>query len=148
MRKLLLAAPLAAILLSSCATLSGWFSNPTSAQYIQDAVNVAVLVASTQGVSAAELNAIGKAALAADAGAAASLEALQALLEKAFAKLALPAADQNAINIFVAAVAGALAAEIGSNTTVQQAQALVADVLNDLIAATTPAQAVKRGLKP
>lgn len=137
-------------LLSSagCATIGGWFSNQTTAQYIQDAVNIAVLVASTQGVSAAELNAVAHAALAADNGAIASLAELQVLLNKEVAKLNLPTADRNAMNIFIAAVSGALAAKIGTNSSVQQAQAIIADLLNDVIAATSPAQVAKRGLKP
>ena len=147
MRKPLLALPLI-IALSACATVSGWFSKPTTAQYIQDAVNVAVLVASTQGVSAAEINTIAKAALAADNGAVSTLAELQALLDKEIAKLNLPAADQSAINIVVAALAGALASAIGSNSTVQQAQVIIADVLNDIVAATSVAQVKARGLKP
>ena len=148
MRKLLLTLLVAVPLFSGCATISSWFGNPTTAQYIQDAVDIAVLVASTQGVSAAELNTIAKAALAADAGAVSTLAELQVLLNKEIAKLNLPAADKNAINILVAALSGALAAKIGSNTTVQQAQAIIANVLNDIIAATAPAQVAKRGLKP
>lgn len=148
-RLLLLATLLAGALLSSgCATISGWFSTPTTAQYIQDAVDIAVLVASTQGVSAGVLNSIAKSALAADNGAVSTLAALQVLLSKEIAKLKLPAADQNAISIFIAALSGALAAKIGNSTTVQQAQAIIADVLNDIIAATSPVQVQKRGLKP
>ena len=147
MRPLLLALPVT-IALSGCATISGWFSNTTTAQYIQDAVDVSVLVASTQGVSAAELNTIAKAVLAADNGAVSTLAELQTLLDKEIAKLNLPTADQAAINILVAALSGALASEIGSNTTVQQAQVIIADVLNDIITATSVAQAQKRGLKP
>lgn len=150
MRKKLLVLPLAAVLLfsSGCATISGWFSTPTTAQYIQDAVDIAVLVASTQGVSASMLNAIAKTALAADNGAVSTLAELQVLLSKEVAKLKLPVNDQAAINIFIAALSGALAAKIQASTTVQQAQAIIADVLNDLIAATAPAQVQKRGLKP
>jgi hypothetical protein len=139
---------LAGALLCSCATISSWFGNQTTAQYIQDAVDVAVLVASTQGVSSAELHTIAQAALAADNGAVSTLAELQTLLNQQIAKLHLPAADQAAINIFTAALSGALAAKIGNNSTVQQAQAIIADLLNDIIAATTPAQALKRGLKP
>lgn len=137
-----------ALLLSSCATIQGWFGNPTTAQYIQDAVDVAVLVASTQGVSAAEINIVAKAALAADNGAVSTLAELGALLEKEFTKLKLPVADQTAITILVSALSGAIAAKIGNNATVQQAQADIALVLNDIISATSSAQAVKRGLKP
>lgn len=149
MRKLLLALPLTiALSLGGCATIEGWFGNPTTAQYIQDAVNVAVLVASTQGVSAAEINTIAKTALAADNGAVSTLAELQTLLDKEIAKLNLPAADQTAIGIVVAALSGALAGAIGSNSTVQQAQVIIADVLNDIIAATSPAQVKLRRLKP
>jgi hypothetical protein len=148
-RKLLFI-PLAAVLLcsASCATIEGWFGNPSTAQYIQDAVDIAVLVASTEGVSAAEINTAARAALAADNGAVSTLAALGALLEKEFAKLKLPAGAQNAINILIAAISGALAGKIGNNTTVQQAQAIIADVLNDIISATSPSQVMKRGLKP
>lgn len=150
LRKKLLCFPLAAILLGSsgCATISGWFGNPTTAQYIQDAVDVAVLVASTQGVSASILNTAAKAALAADNGAAATVADLQALLTKEFAKLNLPAAEQDAVNIFIAAAIAALQAKLGTNSTVQQAQVLIADFLNDVITATSSAQVAKRGLKP
>lgn len=150
LRKRLLVIPLATALLFSagCATISGWFGNETTAQYIQDAVDIAVLVASTQGVSAAEINTVARAALAADNGAVSTLSELGALLEKEFAKLKLPPADQAAINILVSALSGAIAAKIGNNATVQQAQAIIGDVLNDIIAATSSAQVAKRGLKP
>jgi len=149
MRKLqlLLALPLL-IALNGCATIEGWFGNPTTAQYIQDGVDIAVLVASTQGVSAAEINTVARSALAADNGAVSTLAELGALLEKEFAKLKLPAADQAAINILVAALSGAIAAEFGNNTTIQQGQAIIADVLNDILTATSPAMVMKRGLKP
>jgi hypothetical protein len=62
--------------------------------------------------------------------------------------LKLPAADQAAINILVAALSGAIAAEFGNNTTIQQGQAIIADVLNDILTATSPAMVMKRGLKP
>jgi hypothetical protein len=144
----LVVAAAALALVTGCATVSGWFRSPTTAQYISDAVDVAVLVASTQGVSAAELHSVAALALAADNGAGATLVALGPLLQKEFARLNLPAADQAAANIFVAAVTAAIAAKIGSNTNVQQAQAIVADLLNDVLAATAPAQALKRGLRP
>jgi hypothetical protein len=146
MRKLLLVP--AILLFSGCSTVSGWFSNPTTAQYIQDAVNVAVLVASTQGVSAAELNGVARAALAADNGAVSTMAELQVLLDKEIAKLHLASADNAAISILIAALSGALVTAVGANTTVQQGQVIVADVLNDIILATSPAMAIKRGLKP
>jgi uncharacterized protein YceK len=147
MRKFLLTLPVL-LALNGCATIQGWFGSPTTAQYIQDAVNVAVLVASTQGVSAAEINAIAKAALAADNGAVSTLAELQTLLDKEIAKLNLPTADQTAIGIVVSALSGALASAIGTNTTVQQAQVIIADVLNDIVAATSIAKVKSRGLKP
>lgn len=118
--------------LNGCATLG----SPQAAPYIQAAVDIAVATAEAKGIAAVQINIIAKAALAVDTGASGTLPAIATLVDAQIAKLKLPAADQAAANILMAALQAAITAKIGSNKNLAAAQAAVAVVLNDVIAAT------------
>lgn len=133
----LLALPLAAIFLSACASVSGFFGSPTGETVIVASVDVAVATAEQKGVSAAEINKIAHAALAADTGTTATLAAVSTLLNNQIAKLNLPAGDQAAAAILEVALAAAITAKIGNNATVASTQAAIAVVLQDVIAVTS-----------
>jgi hypothetical protein len=134
MRKLLLL-PLI-LLFSGCSTIEGWFGSPNSAPYIQAAVDIAVATAESKGISAAQINSIAKQALAADTGTTATLAAIATLVDQQIAKLKLPAGDQAAANILMAALEAVITAKIGTSKTVAAAEAATALVLNDVIAAS------------
>jgi uncharacterized protein YceK len=129
---------LAALLLplSGCATVSGWFASPASAPVITAVVDVAVATAEQKGVKAAQINAIAKQALAADSGLSATLATVAQVANVQIAKLNLPAPDLAAANILEIALAAAIQTKIGSNPSLAQAQAALAQVLQDAIAAT------------
>lgn len=118
--------------LAGCASLA----TPQGQAVLQDAVSAAVIGAELKGVQAAQINGIAKVALAADAGASATLSTVAGLVDGQLAKLKLPPADQVAADLVVASLASAISAKVGSNATLAQVQAGVADVLRDVIAAT------------
>lgn len=97
---------------------------------------IAVSTAEAKGVSAAQINTIAKAAFAADTDVPTTLSAVGALLDSQIAKLKLPAGDQAAADILVAALEAAIAVKVGTNTSIANAQAAVGVVLTDVIAAT------------
>lgn len=122
-------------LLSACTTMQKVFA-PSAAPYVTAAVDVAVAAAEVKGVPAVQINRIAKIALAADAGAGASLAAITTLVNTEIAQLKLPAADLAAVQILEVALTGAVQQQIGQNPNVAVAQADVAQVLNAVIAAT------------
>ena len=125
------------LLLSGCASVSGFFGSPTGAAVIVAAVDIAVATAEQKGVSSAEINKIARTALAADSGTTATLAAVSALLNNEIAKLGLPAGDQAATEILEVALAAAITAKIGTNPSVASTQAAIAVVLQDVIAVTS-----------
>jgi hypothetical protein len=131
MKKLLAVLMIPVVLLSGC-----FLTKPSAQPYIQAAVLIAVGTAEAKGISAVEINAIAKAALAADTGASATLTTIAGLINAQIAKLGLPAADLAAANILEAALAAAIEAKINGSTTLAQTQAAIADVLNYVIADT------------
>lgn len=131
---LLLAMPLG--MLSGCATVGAWFSSPQAGPVIQAAVDVAVATAEQKGVQAAQINSIAKQALKADSGASATLATVAALANAQIAKLNLPPQDIAAANILEVALGAAIQAKIGNNPNLALAQAALAQVLQDAIAAT------------
>jgi hypothetical protein len=101
------------------------------------AVDVAVATAEQKGVSAAQINSIARAALAADSGTTATLATLAAVLNNQIAKLNLPAGDLAAAEVLEVALAAAITAKIGTNASVAAAQTQIAVVLQDVIAVTS-----------
>jgi hypothetical protein len=137
MRRLLLASPLLVLIgcAVGCATVSKWFSG--NATILNDTVIIAVDVAEGQGITAAQIHRIASFALAADSGTGGTLAALSNLVNAQIAAAHLPPTDQAAISVFEVALSAAISAKIGNNATVAATQAAVADVLKDVIAATS-----------
>ncbi len=127
---------LVAVSMTGCAAISNWFGSPSSAPYIQAAVDIAIATAEAKGISATQINTIAKAALAADSGTTTTLAAVAGLVDSQISKLHLPPGDQAAADILVTAISAAISAKVGTNTSVANAQAAAAVVLNDVIAAT------------
>lgn len=131
-----IASALAVLTLVGCASLTSFFSSPTGNVVVTAAVDVAVSTAEQKGISAAQINAVAKQALAADSGVTATASAISGVLNAQVAKLNLPAGDLAAIDVLETAFAAALVAKIGSNTSVASAQADIATLLNQVIADT------------
>lgn len=121
--------------LHGCATLSK-LTSPSAAPYITAAVDVAVATAEAKGVPAAQINSVAKQALAADAGSAATLATVTTVVNAQLVKLKLPAGDLAAATILEDALTVAIQAQVGANPNVATAQAVIADVLQSVIAAT------------
>lgn len=119
-------------MLHGCATLT----KPEAQPYVKAAVDVAVATAESKGVTAAQINSIAKQALAADDGSAASLAAVNSLINAQLAKLNIPPADIQALQIIEAALSVAVQQQIGANPNLATAQAAVAEFLNEAIAIT------------
>jgi uncharacterized protein YceK len=134
MKNLLLAIPLVA--LAGCASVSSFFSSPTAAPIIVASVDIAVATAEQKGITAAQINTVAKAALAADTGVNGTLAAVSALVDADVAKLNIPAGDKAAADILIAALSGAVSAKVGTSTSLAAAQADAATVLQAVIAAT------------
>lgn len=123
-------------MLSGCATVESTLTSPKSAPYVHAAVDVAVATAESKGFTAPQINAIAKKALAADQGTGATLGAISAVVELELTRLKLPAADQAAADIVVAALSASIQTQLKANPTVTQIQTAAAVVINDVIAAT------------
>lgn len=122
--------------MTGCAQLTTFESSPTGSAVITASVDIAVATAEAKGFSAAQINAIAHKALIADQGATATLAAISAVVQSELALLKLPLADQAAADVLLAALSAAVQAKVGTNTTLAQAQAEAAVVINDVIAAT------------
>jgi hypothetical protein len=126
----------AALTITACATVSSWIASPTGIEVDVAAVDIAVATAESKGVTAATINRVAKAALAADAGTPATIGAVSTAVNGAIAKANLPAGDTLAINLIEAALSEAITAKIGANPSVTALQTDVASVLNLVISAT------------
>lgn len=129
--------------LGGCASLQSFtqkasaaVTSPQAAPYVKAGALVAVTSAESHGVTAAQINAVAKKALAADSGAGASLAAVQAVLDAELAKLNLPAGDLLAISIVEAEFNAYVQTQIGTDPTLANAQAAAADIFQAVIAAT------------
>lgn len=111
-------------------------TSPQAQPYIKAGALVAVTTAESHGITAAQINAVAKKALAADSGAGASLAAVQAVLDSELVKLNLPAGDALAISIVEAEFNAYVQAQIGTDPTLASAQAAAADIFQAVIAAT------------
>lgn len=130
--------PLVAVMIamSGCATVEGFFSSPTGEAVAIVAVDVAVATAEAKGVPASQINKIAKAALAADTGVSGTLAALSSLVDQQIAAAGLPAADLAAAKILEVAISASITAKVGNNADLAAAQAAVATVLQEAIAAS------------
>lgn len=135
---MLLAIGLAVSVLSGCASLSATVTAPSSQPYVTDAANTAVLIAESQGVTAAQINAVATKALAADSGTSATLATVSAVLNAQLAKLTLSPIEALAVSALESGLTAGINAQLSNNATVAQAQAAIADVLNAVIKATAP----------
>ena len=124
------------MVLVGCAAVEKFIGSPTGAIVVAAAVDVAVATAESKGVTAAEINKIAKAALAADSSTVATVATVTASVNAAISKANLPAGDQAAVLIVETALDAAIVAKVGNSTSVAAAEAAVADVLTPLIAAT------------
>lgn len=126
-------------LLTGCATVAkvdAAVTSPAAQPTITLVAEGAVLAAEAKGVSAAQINVIAKAALAADSGVTASLGAVDTAVNAAAEKANLPTQYWPLIQLFENAVTETVASKVGNNATVAATQAAVADVLNAIIAAS------------
>ena len=124
--------------LSGCASLSAKVAAPSSQPYVTDAANTAVLIAESQGITAAQINAVATKALAADSGTTATLATVSAVINAQLAKLSLSPIEALAVSALESGLTAGINAQLANNATVAQAQAAIADVLNAVIKATTP----------
>lgn len=118
--------------LTDCATLNA----PSAQAYVQAAVDIAVGSAELKGITAAQINKVCKIVLAADTGVTTTLATLTQLLNAQVLKLNLPAADMLAATILEVALDAAIQAKLQGNSTVAQAQATIAEVMQYAIAAS------------
>jgi hypothetical protein len=138
---MLVAVFLALSVLAGCATVSKVASDitaPTSQPYVTAAANGAVLLAESQGITAAQINGVAVKALAADSGTSATLATVGTVLNAQLAKLGLNAIESVVASALVSGLTNAINQQLQSNTSVAQVQAAIADVLNAVIKATTP----------
>jgi hypothetical protein len=109
---------------------------PTQTDIVLVATDVAVGVAESKGVSAAQINAIAKTALAADQGASATVSVVTAVLNAQVAKLNLSAPDQAAATILIAALDTAISQQLAANPKAATVQANIATILQNVISIT------------
>lgn len=127
---------LSAIALQGCASVQSFLSGPTGAVIVPAGVDVAIATAEQKGVTAAQINRISKAVLAADTSSATTVVGLTSAVNAQLAKLNLPAGDTAAFTILETAFDAYIVAKYGSNPTVAQVEADVALFLQAAIAAT------------
>jgi hypothetical protein len=135
---ILAAGLLALSMLSGCASLSAKVTAPSSQPYVTDAANTAVLIAESQGITAAQINAVAQKALAADSGTTATLATVSSVINAQLAKLSLSPIEALAVSALESGLTAGINQQLQSNTSVAQVQAAIADVLNAVIKATTP----------
>lgn len=122
--------------LIGCASVQSFLSSPTGQTIVPAGVEVAIATAEQKGVTAAQINSVSKAVLAADTSAATTVVGLTAAVNAQVAKLNLPAGDVAAFQILETAFDAYLVSKYGNNPTVAQVQADVALFVNTAIAMT------------
>lgn len=141
---LLILLSVSALGLPACATLAKVFT-PSSAPYVQVAVDLAVAAAvgsdaTTQKANAAKIKSIAQQALAATSSSSTTVAALEGLLNQKLAALNLSPGDLAAAELLTATLAGVLQAEIANSASAGNiAQTTTLDiqtVLSDVVAAT------------
>lgn len=111
-------------------------TSPQAQPFIKASALAAVTAAEQHGITAAQINAVAKAALAADQGAGASLAAIKAVLDTQLVKLKLPAGDLVAIGIVEDEFNLYAQSYISADPTLASAQAAAADIFQAVILAT------------
>lgn len=111
-------------------------TSPAAQPVILAGAFAAVATAEQHGITAAQVNAIAKKALAADSGTGATLSAVGAVVNAELAKLKLPPADLVAAQLVESSFAAYIQGRVGANPTLAQSQAAVADVLQALVTAS------------
>jgi hypothetical protein len=145
--KIKFAASLAACalaLLSGCSFISK-LTTPAAAPFVQVAVDAAVAVAvgtnqAVAKVKASQIKAIATQALAADTGTTATLSAIESVVNAQILKLNLPAGDVAAAQLLTATLTAVIQSELSSpkaSAVTAQTQVAIAQVLNDVILATS-----------
>lgn len=135
----ILAAMASGMLVTGCASIqkaSTVVVSPQAQPFILAGVLVAVSTAEQHGASAAQINAVAKAAFAADQGAQASLSAVKAVLDFELGKLKLPTGDLLAISLVESEFNAYVQTQLGANPTLGTAQAAAADIFEAVIQAT------------
>lgn len=122
--------------LHACASVQSFIGSPTGQTVVTAGVQVAVTTAEQKGASAAQINSVAKAVLAADSGATATVTALTGVVNAQLVKLNVPQGDLVAFQGLELAFDAYLVAKYGNNTTVQNVQSDVALFCNAVIAAT------------
>lgn len=131
-----LALGLTMTVIHGCASVQSFIGSPTGQTVVIAGVGVAVTTAEQKGASAAQINSVAKAVLAADSGSTATVAALTAVVNAQLVKLNVPQGDLVAFQGLELAFDAYLVAKYGSNTTVQNVQADVALFCNAVIADT------------
>lgn len=127
------------LLVSGCATLEK-IVTPAAAPFVQAAVDAAVATAVTKGVSAAKIKTIASEILAADTGTQVALSAIESIINQKLVALNLPPADLAAAEILTATLTGIIQLQLtgtAATAITAQTQIAVADIMNDLIVATS-----------
>jgi len=142
--KYLIALSLALVGLSGCATL-GKIVTPTVQPFLQVAVDVAVATAvganpATQKTNAARIKTIATEVLTLDTGTQVALSAVEAAVNAKIASLNLPPADLAAAQLLTATLEAIIQTKLqgsAAGTVTQTTQVAIADVVNDVISATS-----------
>jgi hypothetical protein len=127
------------IAFTGCATL-GKIVTPVAAPFIQAAVDAAVATAVQKGVAAAKIKTIASEVLAADTGTQVALSAVESIINQKLVALDLPPADLAAAEILTATLTGVIQLQLtgtAATAITAQTQVAVADIMNDLIVATS-----------
>lgn len=111
-------------------------TSPAAQPVILAGAFAAVATAQQHGITAAQVNSIAKAALAADSGTGATLAAVGAAVNAQLDKLKLPPADLVAAQLVESSFAAYIQSRLGANPTLAQSQAAVADVLQAIVTAS------------
>jgi hypothetical protein len=122
--------------LHGCASVQSFIGSPTGQTVVVAGVQVGVTTAEQKGVTAAQINSVAKAVLAADTGVSATVTTLTATVNSAAQKAGVPPGDIIAFQVLETAFDAYLVAKYGSNSTVANVQADVALFCNTVIADT------------
>jgi len=132
----LLASLVMVLMITACASVQSFLGSPTGQTVVVAGVQVAVTTAEQRGVTAAQINSVAKAVLAADSGLTVSLTTLTATVNSAAQKAGVPPGDIVAFQVLETAFDAYLVAKYGTNSTVTNVQADIATFANAVIADT------------
>lgn len=121
--------------LGGCTALTTDLNTPIGQATLQAIAQAAVTTAEQKGVSAAEIQKIAQAGLAADASASTTLTSVEGALNAEFQAFGLPAGDVAALQIIEAALDAAAATQLSGNATYQNVQVTLSAILNAVLVA-------------